>query len=108
MILAERAGRMAAEAEASHAKADLTGTEALIAHLKLAIEKLRRARYGSRSERQVRLLGQMELQLEELEAAASEDVIAAQVAAAQASRTTPRRRRPSRARSRHICRASAS
>ena len=59
MILAERAGRMAAEAEASGAKADLTSTEALIAHLKLAIEKLRRALYGSRSERQARLLDQM-------------------------------------------------
>ena len=68
--------------EATHAKADLTGTEALIAHLKLAIEKLRRALYGSRSERQARLLGQMELELEELEAAASEDEIAAEATAA--------------------------
>ena len=65
MILAERAARMAAEAglaearaEAVCAKADLTGTEALIAHLKLAIEKLRRALYGSRSERQAKLLDQ--------------------------------------------------
>jgi transposase len=96
MILAERAARMAAEAEATHAKADLTGTEALIAHLKLAIEKLRRALYGSRSERQAKLLDQMELELEELEAAASEDAIAAQAAAAQASRTMPVRKRPSR------------
>jgi len=96
MILVERAARMAAEAEATHAKADLTGTEALIAHLKLAIEKLRRALYGSRSERQAKLLDQMELELEELEAAASEDAMAAQVAAAQASRTVPLRRRPSR------------
>ncbi len=61
MILAERAARTAAEielvdarAEASGAKADLTSTEALIAHLKLAIEKLRRALYGSRSERQAK------------------------------------------------------
>ncbi len=58
MILAERSARIAAEAglaearaEAIGAKADLTSTEALIAHLKLAIEKLRRALYGSRSER---------------------------------------------------------
>ncbi|GJD98778.1 IS66 family transposase [Methylobacterium isbiliense] len=96
MILAERAARMAAEAEATHAKADLTGTEALIAHLKLAIEKLRRALYGSRSERQAKLLDQMELELEELEAAASEDAIAAQAAAAQASRTMTVRKHPSR------------
>lgn len=43
MILVERAARIAAQVEASSAKADLTGTEALIAHLKLAIAKLRRA-----------------------------------------------------------------
>ncbi len=104
MILAERAARIAAEtqladarAEAANAKADLTSTEALIAHLKLAIEKLRRELYGSRSERKARLLDQMELQLEELEATASEDEIAAQIAAAQASRITPiARKRPSR------------
>ena len=103
MILAERSARMAAEAglvearaEATHAKADLTGTEALIAHLKLAIEKLRRALYGSRSERQARLLDQMELELEELEATASEDEIAAQAAAAQACRIIPLRKRRSR------------
>jgi transposase len=103
MILAERAARLAAEAglaearaEAVHAKADLTGTEALIAHLKLAIEKLRRALYASRSERQTRLLDQMELELEELEAAASEDEVAAQSVAAQGSRTIPLRKRPSR------------
>jgi transposase len=94
MILAERAARMAAEAGLFGAKADLTGTEALIAHLKLAIEKLRRALYGSRSERQTRLLDQMELELEELEAAASEDEAAAQSVAAQGSR--PLRKRPSR------------
>ena len=54
-----------------------TSTEALIAHLKLEIEKLRRALFGSRSERKARLLEQMELQLEELEAAATEDELAA-------------------------------
>jgi transposase len=90
MIVAERAARLATEAlladartAAANAQADLSSTEALIAHLKLQIEKLRRALYGHRSERQVRLLEQMELQLEELEAAASEDAIAAETAAAQ-------------------------
>jgi len=96
MIRAERAARIAAEAEATGAKADLTSTEALIAHLKLAIEKLRRALYGSRSERQARLLDQMELELEELEASASEDAIAAEKAALQAARAAPPRRRPAR------------
>jgi transposase len=102
MILAERAARIAAQArlaqaraEAANAKADLTSTEALIAHLKLAIEKLRREIYGSRSERTVRLLEQMELQLEDLEAAASEDDLAARQASTQAVRPFERKR-PSR------------
>ena len=80
MIIAERAARIVAEAkladaraEAANAQADLTSTEALIAHLKLAIEKLRRELYGSRSERKARLLDQMELELDERAAAASED-----------------------------------
>src|SRR4051812_27081543 len=65
MIVAERAARIAAQAEltdaraeaadaraeAANAQADLTSSEALIAHLKLAIEKLRRELYGTRSER---------------------------------------------------------
>ena len=58
MILAERAARLAAEtklAEAANAQAELSNTEALIAHLKLEIEKLRRTLYGSRSERSARL-----------------------------------------------------
>jgi transposase len=72
MILAERAARLEAEAEA-----------ALVSYLKLEIEKLRRQLYGTRSERKERLLEQMELQLEELEAAATEGELAAQRAAAQ-------------------------
>ena len=48
MILAERAARMAAEADAANAKAVNSASEALIAHLKLAIEKLRRELYGTR------------------------------------------------------------
>ncbi len=73
MIIAERAARVEAEAVAARAQAVNTSTEVLIAHLKLEIEKLRRALYGSRSERKARLLEQMELQLEDLEAAATED-----------------------------------
>jgi transposase len=73
MIIAERKERIAAE----------TDRDALIAYLKLEIEKLRRQIYGQRSERRARLLDQMELQLEELEAAATEDELAAQEAAAK-------------------------
>ena len=69
----ERAARVEAEAVAACAQAVNVSTGALIAHLKLEIEKLRRALYGSHSERKARLLEQMELQLEDLEAAATED-----------------------------------
>jgi hypothetical protein len=76
---------------------DLSSHEALIAHLKLQIEKLRRELYGSRSERTARLLEQMELQLEDLEAAATEDELAAEKAAARTGTVKSfERRRPSR------------
>ena len=107
MILAERAARVRRKrrlqskqrrkAEAANAQADLSSTEALIAHLKLEIEKLRRQLYGTRSERKARLLEQMELQLEELEAAATEDELAAEKAAAQTQTVQSfQRKRPSR------------
>ena len=73
MILAERTARLAAEArlaEAANAQAKQSSTEALIAHLKLEIEKIRRTIYGARSERSARLLDQLELELEELKAQA--------------------------------------
>jgi hypothetical protein len=101
MIRAERAARRAAEAvaavaqaEAAYAQADLSNTQALIAHLKLEIEKLRRTMYGPRAERQARLIDQLELQLEELEAAATEDELAAEAAAqkTQAVRSLKRKR----------------
>ena len=83
MIINVRAARVEAEAVAARAVAVNTSTEALIAHLKLEIEKLRRALYGSHSERKARLLEQMELQLEDLEAAATEDELAAEKAVAR-------------------------
>jgi transposase len=101
MLVAERAARQQAEAAAAHAQAeaanaqaDLSSHGALIAHLKLEIEKLRRQLYGQRSERKVRLLDQFELQLEELEASATEDELAAEEAAkkAQTVRSFTRRR----------------
>src|SRR5208283_3802327 len=45
--------------------------------------KLRRELYGCRSERKARLLDQMEMQLEDIEAAATEDELAAEKAAAR-------------------------
>lgn len=97
MILAERAARVEAEAIAARAQAVNSSTEALIVHLKLEIEKLRRELYGSRSERKARLLEQMELQLEDLEAAATEDELAAEKAAALTQTVKSfQRKRPSR------------
>jgi len=68
---------------AAAALAQQSSDLALIAHLKLQIEKLNRDRFGPRSERTSRLLDQMELQLEELEASATKDELAAEAAAAQ-------------------------
>jgi transposase len=61
------------------------------------VEKLRRQLYGTRSEQKTWLLDQMELQLEDLETAATED----ELAAAKTAVRTPtvqsfQRKRPSR------------
>ena len=95
-LLLERAARIEAEANAAHAQAVQSSSDALIAHLKLEIEKLRRHIYGHRSERKSRLLDQLELQLEELEAAASEDEQASQRASQSTSVAPHRRKRPAR------------
>ena len=71
----------------------------MIAHLKLAIEKMRRALFGSRSERGHKLLEQMEFELEDLEATAAQDEAAAEMAAMRAGSTlipAHRRRRSGR------------
>ena len=53
-------------------RADLAAQQTEIAHLKLWIAKLRRQQFGRRSERTEKLLGQLELHLEELEVGAAE------------------------------------
>ncbi len=81
--LAEKATRRADEFEArlANALARESARDALIAHLKLQIAKLKREQYGASAERTRRLLDQLELQLEELEADASEDALVAEAAA---------------------------
>jgi len=69
-LAAEQQARREAEARAF-------GAEAMVAHLKLMIAKLRHDRFGASSERGRKLLDQMELELEELEAAAAEDASSA-------------------------------
>lgn len=64
-LLAERAARREFEARAS-------GAEAMVAHLKLLIAKMKRDRFGASAERGRKLLDQLEMQLEEMETAAAE------------------------------------
>lgn len=103
LILAERAARKESEVRAARADADLThaqatafSAEALIARLRLEIEKLRRMLYGARSERKERLVDQLEMQLEDVEADATEDELAAERSTPSTVVKTFERRRPAR------------
>jgi transposase len=81
-LAAEQLARREAEARAS-------GAEAMVAHLKLLIARLKRDKYGASSERGRKLIDQLELELGELVAAASEDATKADKAADKEGR--PRR-----------------
>jgi transposase len=81
-LAAEQLARREAEARAS-------GAEAMVAHLKLLIARLKRDKYGASSERGRKLIDQLELELGELVAAASEDAAKAEKAADKEDR--PRR-----------------
>jgi transposase len=86
-----------AQAELAAARAQQSDDQALIAHMKLQIAKLNRERFGPHAERTARLLDQMELQLEELEASATSDEIAAETAAAKTTTVAAfTRKRPAR------------
>jgi transposase len=62
---------------AQHAQyiATLHSCASEIAHLKLLLDKLQRMLFGARSERLVRQIAQLELQLEELETTRSEEEV---------------------------------
>jgi transposase len=103
LILAERAARRESEARAARAEADLShahatalSADALIARLRLEIEKLRRTLYGARSERRERLIDQLEMQLEDAEADATEDELAAERSTPSTVVKSFERRRPAR------------
>jgi transposase len=85
------------DAELALARVEASNAEALITHLRLTIEKLKRDLFGPRNERKARLIDQMELHLEELEAAATEDEVAAEQAAATTQVRAFARRKPARA-----------
>ena len=87
----------ALRAVAAAALAQNADDAATIARQNLEIAKLKRQIYGPRSEGTARLIDQMELELEDLEAAATEDEIAAERAAAKTTTVAGfTRKRPSR------------
>src|SRR5882757_6923387 len=90
LILRQREELAAAEARAS-------GAEALIAHMKLVIAKLRREQYGQSSERGRKVLDQLELQLEELAAETSENAVTTEDKTAGVAVKSFTRQRPVRA-----------
>ncbi len=96
LAMAEAKGlQVAAELAIAHARA--TEDTALIAQQKLRIAKLERQVYGQRSERSARLIDQLSLTFEELEAGATEDEIAAEAAVAKTTNVAGfTRKRPER------------
>ena len=98
-IAALRAALSAAELARQEAEARATGAEAMVAHLKLLIAKLRHDRFGASSERSRKLIDQLELELGELVAAASEDAAKAENAGSndKSAAGTTSRRQPARA-----------
>jgi hypothetical protein len=89
-LTAARAQALAAEqkhldtaAELAVTKAVASDDKAMIAHQAIRIAKLERQLYGPRKERGAQLQDQMEFALEELEATATEDEIAAELAVAK-------------------------
>ena len=89
MVLAERAARTAMQAEALARALE-------IEKLKFAIARLRHERFGASSERAVRLIDQLELQLADLEETAAECEIAAGVSGAAVEVRGFARRKPAR------------
>jgi transposase len=94
---------LVARAEAAHALADAARTKAINADLEarnalleLQNAKMRNHIYGQKAERSVRLIDQMELTFEELEASAAEDEAIAAQAAVRTNVVAFERKRPSR------------
>ena len=88
---------MEVAAELAVARAKASEDMALIAQQKLRIAKLERQVYGQRSERSARLIEQLALAFEELEASATEDELAAESAVAKTTTVAGfTRKRPER------------
>jgi transposase len=82
-LIIARARALEVAAELAVARARASEDLALIAQQKLRIAKLERQVYGQRSERSARLIDQLSLAFEELEARATEDELAAETAVAK-------------------------
>jgi transposase len=96
LLRAERAARLAAEARAQSAEAEISAARLAIERLKLLLAKARREQYGRSAERGAKLVEQLELQLAELEETAAQEETAAEIAA-PASAPRPRStRKPAR------------
>src|SRR5476651_2499913 len=97
VLIIERVKALEVAADLAVARARASQDMALIAHQKLRIARLERQLYGQPSERSARLIDQLALVFEELEAGATEDELAAEAAIAKT--TTVRgftRKRPER------------
>src|SRR6202045_3443972 len=96
-LATERAKALDIAAELAVVRAKASENSALIVQQKLRIAKLERQIYGQRSERSSRLIDQLALTFEELEASATEDELAAERAVARTTtvrgftRTRPER-----------------
>lgn len=96
MILAERAARLAAEAEAAIAKQTKRLLDLEIERLKLEIARLKRQRFGTSAERSARL-EQLELALFELQESVAEVEATAELQISEPSpRSTATSRKPAR------------
>ena len=72
-LAAAEARASIAEEELTQARAVVSASDAMIRHLRLQIAKLRREQFGHSAERQVRLIEQLEMQLEDLETDLEQD-----------------------------------
>lgn len=84
-VVIARAELLQAAALAAIAQAEVADARAIIEDLKLRIAKARQDKWGQSSERHKLLLDQLEMQLEDVVTAATEDELAAEMAVAKAA-----------------------
>lgn len=95
-LAAAEARAIAAEHALTQSRAVISASDDMIRHLRLEIAKLRREQFGPSAERRARLIEQLEMQLEDLEADIAADRAKAEAAAPPSTVGAFDRRRPSR------------